>query len=274
MLKSMSDDPLKLTPVRVILIHGAEEGARSIADHLDRSGFEVAVAHTGTQGVGLFRTFRPDVAVLDLEIADVNGFDLIAWFDQRPCGVIALSAAAEESDRILALELGADDFVVKPPAPRELVARIRAVHRRVSRRADGRRALPAQDMLMVGPVCVNLTVRAVTTPDNRRLPVTAAEFTVLETLAMSQGRVVSRDVLSQAALRRPWQPDDRAVDQLVFALRQKLPPDENGTSLIQTVRGGGYRLRTPDLLPPGAARSAHPAPGRPAWFEPALLAER
>ena len=256
MLVSTADEPPKLTALRVILIHGDEAGAQLIAEHLGRSGFEVAVASTGTQAVSLNRTFRPDVVVLDLEIADVNGFDLIAWFDQRPCGVIALSGNAEEADRILALELGADDFIVKPPALREMVARIRAVHRRVTRRPDGQRTLPAQDTLIIGPICVNLTVRAVTTQDNRRLPVTAAEFTVLETLAMSQGRVVSRDVLSMAALRRQWQPDDRAVDQLVFALRHKLPPDEGGTSLIQTVRGGGYRLRTPDHPQPAAHRPA------------------
>jgi len=127
----------------------------------------------------------------------------------------------------------------------EMIARIRAVHRRVNLpKLPGPQetSLPVPG-LEVGSICIDLTRRMAHTRDGRRLALTSAEFATLEMLARAAGAIVSRDALSEAALRRPWRAEDRSVDQLVFNLRQKLPPDEDGSMLIQSVRGVGYWLR-------------------------------
>ena len=129
-----------------------------------------------------------------------------------------------------------------------MIARIRAVHRRVHARVEVRAPVVAAQVLTVGPIRINILHRTVHTADGRRLALTSAEFSALETLACANGAAVSRDRLSEAALRRPWRAEDRSVDQLVFNLRQKLPPDEGGGLLIQSIRGSGYWLRAPDLV--------------------------
>jgi DNA-binding response OmpR family regulator len=201
------------------------------------------------RGHGAWRsaTFKPDVVLVDLELPDTNGVDLISWFaEQQTCGVIVVSGMGEEADRIVGLELGADDYIVKPPRMREMIARIRAVHRRVNRREETKLSPKTRDTFVVGPIRINILLRTVTGGDGKRLQLTSAEFTLLEVLAAANGQAVSRDALSEAALRRPWRPEDRSVDQLVFSLRQKLPPDEGGGALIHSIRGAGYLLRAPN----------------------------
>jgi DNA-binding response OmpR family regulator len=127
-----------------------------------------------------------------------------------------------------------------------MIARIRAVHRRVNKREETKLSTKVRDSFVIGPVKINVLLRTVTTEDGKRLQLTSAEFTLLEVLAAANGQAVSRDTLSEAALRRPWRPEDRSVDQLVFSLRQKLPPDEGGGPLIHSIRGAGYLLRAPD----------------------------
>jgi DNA-binding response OmpR family regulator len=197
--------------------------------------------------MALRATFKPDVVLVDLELPDTNGVDLISWFaEQQTCGVIVVSGMGEEADRIVGLELGADDYIVKPPRMREMIARIRAVHRRVNRREETKLSPKTRDTFVVGPIRINILLRTVTGGDGKRLQLTSAEFTLLEVLAAANGQAVSRDALSEAALRRPWRPEDRSVDQLVFSLRQKLPPDEGGGALIHSIRGAGYLLRAPN----------------------------
>jgi DNA-binding response OmpR family regulator len=236
-----------LSNPRVLLIEDDEAVAQAMVRSIERSGMSVACAPTGAKGMALKSTFKPDVVLVDLELPDTNGVDLISWFaEQRTCGVIVVSGMGEEADRIVGLELGADDYIVKPPRMREMIARIRAVHRRVNRREESKLSPRPRDTFVVGPICINVLLRTVTVGDNQRIPLTSAEFTLLEVLAMASGQAVSRDTLSEAALRRPWRPEDRSVDQLVFSLRQKLPPDEGGGALIHSIRGAGYLLRAPD----------------------------
>ena len=238
-----------LTAPRVLVIEDDEAVASAIVRSIERSGMSVACASTGAMGMSMSNTFHPDVVLVDLELPDSNGVDLIGWFaERRDCGVIVVSGAADESDRIVGLELGADDYIAKPPRLREMVARIRAVHRRIHRREEPKLSARPHDTIVIGPIRINLALRSVNTDDGRRLQLTSAEFTLLEVLAQANGQTVSRDSLSEAALRRPWRPEDRSVDQLVFSLRQKLPLDENGITLIHSVRGAGYLLRTADAV--------------------------
>ena len=239
-------DDVLLNP-KVLLIEDDEAVAQAMVRGIERSGMSVALAGTGAKGMSLKQTFNPDVVLVDLELPDTNGVDLIGWFaEQRGCGVIVVSGMGEEADRVVGLELGADDYIVKPPRMREMIARIRAVHRRVNRREESRLSPKNREVVSVGPIRINVVLRAVTNSEGKRIPLTSAEFTLLEALAAANGQAVSRDTLSEAALRRPWRPEDRSVDQLVFSLRQKLPPDEGGGTLIHSIRGAGYLLRAPD----------------------------
>ena len=244
---SKSDADGVLSNPRVLLIEDDEAVAQAMVRSIERSGMSVVCASTGARGMALRATFKPDVVLVDLELPDTNGVDLISWFaEQDTCGVIVVSGMGEEADRIVGLELGADDYIVKPPRMREMIARIRAVHRRVNRKEEPKLSLKPRETLVVGPIRINVLLRTVTGEDGKRLQLTSAEFTLLEVLASANGQAVSRDTLSEAALRRPWRPEDRSVDQLVFSLRQKLPADEGGGALIHSIRGAGYLLRAPD----------------------------
>ena len=236
-----------LSAPRVLLIEDDEAVAQAMVRGIERSGMSVVCAGTGARGMALKSSFMPDIVLVDLELPDTNGVDLIAWFaEQKNCGVIVVSGMGEEADRIVGLELGADDYIVKPPRMREMIARIRAVHRRVNRKDEPKLSPRTREVFTVGPIRINVLLRTVTTRDGRRLQLTSAEFTLLEVLAMASGQAVSRDAQTEAALRRPWRPEDRSVDQLVFSLRQKLPNDEGGAALIHSIRGAGYLLRAPD----------------------------
>lgn len=232
---------------RVLLIEDDEAVGQAMLRGIERSGMNAMLATTGAKGMAMRASFKPDVVLVDLELPDANGVDLIGWFaDTKSCGVIVVSGMGEEADRIVGLELGADDYIVKPPRMREMIARIRAVHRRVNRREEPKLSARPRDTFVVGPIRINIQMRTVTTAEGERIALTSAEFTLLEVLANASGQAVSRDTLSETALRRPWRPEDRSVDQLVFSLRQKLPADEGGGALIHSIRGAGYLLRAPD----------------------------
>lgn len=236
-----------LSNPRVLLIEDDDAVAQAMVRSIERSGMSVMCASTGAKGMSLKGSFNPDVVLVDLELPDTNGVDLIGFFaETRNCGIIVVSGMGEEADRIVGLELGADDYIVKPPRMREMIARIRAVHRRVNKREEPKLSPRSRDTFVVGPIRINVLLRSVTTQNGARIQLTSAEFTLLEVLAHANGQAVSRDTLSEAALRRPWRPEDRSVDQLVFSLRHKLPADEGGVTLIHSIRGAGYLLRAPD----------------------------
>jgi len=236
---------------RVLIIEEDEPTAQQFLCSIERAGMLVMWASTGHAGLTLKESFKPQIILMDLNLPDINGMTLISRLaETRDCGLIVISGMAEEADRIVGLELGADDYIAKPPGLREMIARIRAVHRRVNVRAEPRVFAPSAQVLTVGPIRINVMHRTVHTADGKRLALTSAEFTALETLANAGGAAVSRDKLSEAALRRPWRAEDRSVDQLVFNLRQKLPQDNAGGMLIQSIRGSGYWLRAPDKAAP------------------------
>ena len=235
---------------RVMLIEGDKTLAMRLLQAMERAGFSASWAKTGTDSLSLKATLRPDVVLMDLAFSDMSGMALLTRLaEARDCGIIVISGMNDEADRIVGLELGADDYMAKPPGLRELVARIRAVHRRVSTRARAPATPQAVSVLHVGPIRINVERRTVHTAEGRRVTLTSAEFSVLERLANAAGTAVSRYDLSKATLGRPQLAGSRSVDQLVFNLRQKLPTDEGGIVLIQSIRGIGYWLRAPDRAP-------------------------
>ena len=238
-----------LSNPRVLLIEDDGALASFLLDSMGKADFTAMCASTGTEGIALKDSFKPHVILMDLTLPDMSGMALLSHLaDQRDCGLIVLSDLNDEADRIVGLELGADDYMAKPPRLRELVARIRAVHRRVSTRTQPKTVPEPTPAMKVGPIRISAAQRTVHTEDGCKLALTSAEFSALETLAGAAGAVVSRDTLSEAALHRPWRAEDRSVDQLVFNLRHKLPCDEGGGMLIQSIRGCGYWMRAPESI--------------------------
>jgi two-component system OmpR family response regulator len=242
------DAPAPLPDPRVLLIEDNPAVAETLQKFIERSGMRTAWAQTGARAIELKRSFMPDVVLVDLELPDTSGVALIGWLSSlQDCGIIVVSGRSEEAERIVGLELGADDYIAKPPQLREMVARIRAVHRRSHLRAAMRgearpTAAPETHPVQVGPWQVDLQRRSVTDAQGRNLPVTAAEFAALQELLLARGEPVSRERLCEVALRRPWRPEDRSIDQLIFSLRRKLGDGEGGARAIQSVRGAGYVL--------------------------------
>jgi two-component system alkaline phosphatase synthesis response regulator PhoP len=220
-----------------ILVVEDEPGiARLVQDYLERAGFAVIRASTAADALALARAKTPALVVLDLGLPDLDGLDVTR--ELRRLGdtpIVMLTARGDESDRIVGLELGADDYVVKPFSPKELVARVRAVLRR------GERAAPRAETVRALDVVIDVPRRRVTVGD-RRVELTATEFALLETLAREPGRVFSRGQLLDAVHGVSFESYERAVDAHVKNLRRKIEPQPGPPRYIQTVHGVGYRF--------------------------------
>lgn len=205
---------------------------------LSRSGMAAQIARTGREAIALKERFSPDIVLLDLELPDINGVSLIPWlFRSGQCGIIVLTGNGEEAERVVGIELGADDYIIKPPSMRELVARIRAVHRRLVR---GR---PQEEPLLhLSHAAVDLRRRLVIGESGEKIMLTGAEGKALELLVAARGQPLSREELCREALRRPLGSEDRAVDQLIVGLRKKLGAQGGQDQVIMSVRGAGYAL--------------------------------
>jgi DNA-binding response OmpR family regulator len=217
--------------MRVLVVEDEDAIAEPLVDGLRREGFVVDRAATG--GAALQASI-PDVVLLDLRLPDTDGLDVCRRLRERSdVPIIVVSARGEESDRVVGLELGADDYVVKPFGIRELIARIRAVTRRGS--ARGGQAEP----IRVGELVVDERARRAEL-EGRDLALTPKEFDLLATLARDPGAAISRRKLLEDVWQTTWYGSTKAVDVHVAALRRKL----GDPGWIETVRGVGFRLRT------------------------------
>ena len=251
--------PGMLPDPTVMLVEDDHDVAMTIQRFVERAGMKTVWARNGAEAVRLKESFRPDIVLVDLELPDMSGVSLITWLaGKRDCGIIVVSGRGEEVERIVGIELGADDYVTKPAPMRELVARIRAVHRRSARATslppiDAPEPGQANDSgrqtgcVSVGAVRVDLNRRVVTSQvvkngAEAQIHLTAAEFLALEALIQAAPQPVSRENLCRVALRRPFQAEDRGVDQLILGLRRKLFDDDTAHSVIMSVRGAGYAI--------------------------------
>jgi two-component system catabolic regulation response regulator CreB len=213
--------------------------AISVQAVLLQAGMEVEIAETGAEAWERKQEFHPDIALIDLGLPDVEGFDLVERFaTPGDCGIILLTANDEESARVMALETGADDYMVKPAPARELVARIRALHRRLHR--------PQSDRMM--RIYIDPSQRCLIGATGERTSLTEAEMSALDTLLDAGGVSVSREWLSRIALKRPLHADDRSVDQLVMKLRRKLASQGASERVILSARRQGYVIADPSLF--------------------------
>jgi len=231
-LRPASRRPAKpVNPIRVLVVEDVPTAARVVQSVLLQAGMEVELAETGAQAWERKLSFLPDIALIDLGLPDVEGFELVERFAETgDCGVILLTANDEESSRVMALETGADDYMVKPAPARELVARIRAVHRRLNR--------PQAERMR--RIYIDPSQRCLIGAGGDRTVLTEAEMSALDTLLDAGGVSVSREWLSRIALKRPLHADDRAVDQLVMKLRRKLASQGASDRVILSARRQGY----------------------------------
>jgi two-component system response regulator CpxR len=217
--------------VSALIIDDDTELCALLEEFMKREGLEVSFAHDGVHGLDRALAGGFDLIVLDLMLPGMDGFQLLKRLRaQSKVPVLMLTARGEEVDRIVGLDLGADDYLPKPFNPRELLARIRAILRRVQVRGKGR--------IEVNGVVVDPGTREVFC-DEHPVEMTTLEFDILETLVRGAGGVVSRDALMESMYNRKSTPFDRSIDMHVSHLRRKL---ETNRTLIKTVRGVGYQF--------------------------------
>jgi DNA-binding response OmpR family regulator len=227
--------------IRVLLVEDDQRLASLTARYLEGHGLVVTLAFDGIQGLAEALRSAYDVVLLDLMLPGRDGIEVCRELRARKdVPVIMVTARGEEADRVMGLELGADDYVAKPFSSRELLARVRAVVRRARGQAG-----PASRSVQVGGLVIDPgALRA--TLDGRVLPLTAYEFTLLRVLAERAGRVLSREQLLDLAKGSAEEAFDRSIDVHISRLRQKLGDDPRHPRLLKTVRGTGYLLATED----------------------------
>lgn len=221
--------------IRVLLADDDRELAALLADYLQMEGMQVALAHDGEAALAAVEKSPPDIVVLDIMMPRLNGIEVLRRLREASLlPVIMLTAKGDPVDRIVGLEVGADDYLPKPCNPRELVARIRAILRRASARPD-----TTAESLSVDDVEMRPGSRTVLQA-GEEVVLTSTEFEVLRVLLTAAGSVVGKDALSEQALGRRLVPYDRSLDMHISHLRAKLGDLPDGGTRIKTVRNVGY----------------------------------
>ena len=204
--------------------------------YLEREGFRVTIAETGEEAVRLFGELNPDVVILDLMLPDMDGFDLCRDFSEKGSMVLILTARDADEDKIVGLEIGADDYVTKPFNMRELLARVKALLRR------RRKALQASGVRRVGDFEIREEERRIYLK-GKPLDLTAKEYLILRKILTSRGRVLTREEIVREVYPADRPDYERIVDTYIYRIRTKIMEVDRGTAeRIKTVRGFGYRF--------------------------------
>lgn len=227
--------------MRILLIDDDDAFTAMMAEYLESEGFTCERTHDPLDGLERALSGAYDAAVLDVMMPQLDGMELLRRLRRESAlPVVMLTAKGDSIDRVVGLELGADDYLPKPVYPRELVARLRAVLRRVQSEPP---AALEKGELVIGPLRIAPSKREAWLGEHP-LALTSTEFDLLLQLAKAPGDAITKDELSERALRRPREPYDRSVDVHISNLRQKLGAAGGGVE-IETVRAIGYRLRPP-----------------------------
>lgn len=230
----------------VLLVEDDARLAHFTAEYLEKNGVMTVRAGDGETALAEAARTQFDAIVLDLMLPRRDGIDVCRTLRARSdIPIVMVSARGEEIDRVLGLELGADDYLTKPFSPRELLARLRANVRRARGQAG-----PNDRPLRVGRLAISPRSRSATL-DGRELSLTTCEFDILRVLAERKGRVLSREMLLELVGRSLEDSFDRAIDVHISRLRQKLSEDSRHPSMLKTVRGAGYMLAGDDDVTPG-----------------------
>ena len=239
--------PGESTQQAVVMVVDDEPELRTLlGEYFVRHGFEVRHAADAAAARALLAHERPDLAILDVNMPGENGLSLARWMREAHAGVglVMLTTAGEAIDRVVGLELGADDYVPKPFELRELLARVRAVLRRLQA-APGAAAAPAAPQaparqVRFGACTLDLDTRRLAAADGAEIEITAAEFDLLALFARHPNRPLSRDTIMEQAHNRGWDVFDRSIDLRIMRLRRKIERNPDKPELIKTVRNVGY----------------------------------
>jgi two-component system, OmpR family, response regulator len=227
----------------IIIVDDEAPAREMVGDYLKMHGFSVTLCDGGAGLRGAIETGMPDLVVLDLNMPEEDGLSIIRDLKSRSnVPVIMLTATASPIDRVVGLELGADDYIAKPCELRELMARIRSVLRRSApTKPQGASEKPKKDQLVrFGTKWLDLEAQALRDDDGNEHPLTASEFGLLRIFAANPKRVLSRERLLELANARDSEAFDRAVDLRIMRIRRKIEPDPSKPAVIRTIRGGGY----------------------------------
>lgn len=246
---------MSTTPIRLLLVDDEAALRQPLAEYLTRQGFAVSQAASANEARELLRGETPDLALLDIMMPGEDGLSLCRHLvEARQLPTIFLTARGEATDRIVGLEIGADDYVVKPFEPRELVARIRSVLRRANRASGSTESAESEaEVLTFEGWTLDPLKRRLTDPEGALVAISSAEFRLLLAFLEHPRQVLDRDRLLDMVQGREAHLFDRAVDNQVSRLRRKIEIDSKNPQLIQTVWGGGYMLAAEVRRRPAAA---------------------
>ena len=220
---------------KILVVDDEPKIAEICQDYLKAAGYEVLTAKTGPEGLSAARREKPDLVVLDLMLPEMDGLDVCRTLRRESdVPIIMLTARVEETDKLIGLEIGADDYITKPFSPRELVARVRVVLRRAS--GD-----PSSDVIRAGDVSLDRARFEVNLPE-KIISLTPTEFEILATLMSQPGRIFSRAQLLNAAHGVAFDSYERAIDSHIRNLRRKLESSDDRLNYIVTVHGVGYKF--------------------------------
>lgn len=221
---------------RILVVDDEDWVVRLVRSYLEQEGFRVATAADGNEALAQFETYRPALVILDLMMPGIDGLEVARRIRKKSdVPIIMLTARTDEVDRVTGLELGADDYVVKPFSTRELVSRVRAVLRRTEK------GLPKPEIIEAGEIRLDLSRRQVWVSE-QPADLTAMEFDLLAFMMQHPGRVFSRLQLLEAVRGVAYESFDRAIDAHIKRLRQKIEPNPKQPCYIVTVYGVGYKF--------------------------------
>jgi two-component system phosphate regulon response regulator OmpR len=226
---------------RILVVDDDSDVRFMLRRYLTRHGFDVEVAEDGARLRALVADREFDLVVLDLNMPGEDGISLARFLrDNHTVGIIMLTAAAEVVDRIVGLEVGADDYVTKPFEPRELLARIKSVLRRLEQTSPAAPSSAAGGRMPFGNCSLDMDARRLFDENGEEITITSMEYDLLKAFADHPNKVLSRDQLLNLAHNRDWEPFDRSIDIRITRLRRKIEPDPAKPQIIKTVRGAGY----------------------------------
>lgn len=230
---------MSVAPATVLIVEDDVEIRQLVSDLMQQEGFRVEAAEDAAAMDAILARTRPDIMILDLMLPGEDGLSVCRRLRaQAGLPILMLTAKSDEIDRVVGLELGADDYLVKPFGPRELLARVRAV----LRRGNTRPATPPDRRFSFDAFLIDLDARQLTGLRNAPIMLTSAEFDLLACFVKRPRRVLTRDQILDSTRGRNADPFDRTVDMLISRLRRKLEAASPGSNLITTVRNGGYLL--------------------------------
>ncbi|CAD5109634.1 response regulator [Zestomonas carbonaria] len=229
-------------PIRILAVDDDAEVRQLLQDYLGGHGYQVTVAADSQQMRAQLAQQVPDVVLLDVGLPGEDGLSLARFLrEHHDLPVIMISGAGTPLDRIVGLEVGADDYLAKPFDPRELLARLKTVLRRYQRQGgEGATGDGDEQQQMLGRCRLDLQRHQLFDADGVEIPLTAMEFELLQVFVQRPNRPLSRDQLLNLTQQRDWNPFDRSIDIRIARLRRKLEPDPDKPQLIRTVRGVGY----------------------------------